>query len=47
MRLGTDSWSVDENDDANSAYPEEKENLSSKRYEMSKWSFDDATLVTE
>ena len=28
-------------------HPEKKENLSSKRYEMSKWSFDDAILVSD
>ena len=28
-------------------YVEKKENRSSKRYEMSKWSFGDATLMTE
>ena len=48
MSLGTDSSNADENDYVNSAYAEEKENSSSKRYdEMTKWSFGDHILVTD
>ena len=46
MCLGTDSWSADENDYVNSAC-REKKNSSPKRYEIRKWSFDDAVLVTD
>ena len=46
MRLGTDSRSADENDYVNSACSE-KENSSSKTYEMSKWSFGHGILVTD
>ena len=46
MRLNTDSWNADENDDVNSAC-REKKNPSFKRYDMSKWSFGDAILVTD
>ena len=38
VRLNIYSWSADEN-------AEKKEKWSSKRYEMSKWSFANATLV--
>ena len=46
MRLATDPWRADENDYVNLVYIA-KRNSSSKRYEMSKWSFDNATLVTD
>ena len=46
VRLGTDSWSADENDYVNSVC-QEKENSASKRYEIGKWSFGDAVLVTD
>ena len=42
----TNSWSVDETDYVYSACRGKKENSSCKRYKMSKWSFDDAVLVT-
>ena len=46
MRLSTDSWGAYEHDDVNPV-AEKRENRSSKRYEMSKWSFGDATLVSD
>ena len=46
MRLGTDSWSADENDYVNWVC-RVKKTSSSKRYEMSEWSFGDAILVTD
>ena len=46
MGLGTDSLSADENDYL-IQHVEKKENLSSKKYEMSKWSFYNAILVTD
>ena len=40
-RLNADSWIM------LLQHTEKKENSSSKRYEMSKWSFGDAVLVTD
>ena len=47
MILGTDSLSEDEKDYVNSACREKKTHLLRNNYEMSKWSFGDAFLVTD
>ena len=49
MNLGTDSSSADENGYVNSACRQidKRENSSSKRYEMSKWSFGGGILVND